>query len=172
MVGLLNGEEDGSVGELIDLSIFYAYDPKEVPKTKKEQYEKEKELANKIEDIYNKYRNDQFTKQIIFNFGYFEIELPLETEDNGIELEEEGETAPVKTKIDRYPLFALPVRIEKEISKSGVGKYYIYAVDPEVQVNIGMLEPILGEDLYFPEEGNSVDNSESEEEVDPKDIPF
>ncbi len=150
LVGLLNGDEDGSTGELINLDTFYSYDPKEVPKTKREQYEKEKELANKIEDIYNKYRNDQFTKQIIFNFGYFEIEIPLETGDNGIEFdEEENGAAPVKTKIDRYPLFALPVRIEKEISKSGVGKYFIYAVDPEVQVNIGMLEPILGEDLYF-----------------------
>ncbi|TAL48945.1 DUF559 domain-containing protein [Patescibacteria group bacterium] len=149
--GLLNGDTDGNLGELINLDTFYLYDPKEVPKTKKEQYEKEKELANKIEDIYNKYRNDQFTKQIVFNFGYFEIELPIES--NGEEMEfdngEIEETEAIKTKIDRYPLFALPIRIEKEISKGGVGKYFIFSVDPEVQVNIGMLEPILGEDLYF-----------------------
>src|SRR3989344_4702990 len=89
IAGLLNGDADGSLAEMINLETFYSYDPKEVPKTKLEQYAKEKELANKIEDIYNKYRNDQFTKQIIFNFGYFEIELPLETEDSGIEFEEE-----------------------------------------------------------------------------------
>ncbi len=148
---MLNGDTDGSTGELINLDIFYSYDPKEVPKTKKEQYEKEKELANKIEDIYNKYRNDQFTKQIVFNFGYFEIEIPIEANSDTIDLdnEEAEEAAPVKTKIDRYPLFALPVKIEKEISKGGVGKYFIYGVDPEVQVNIVMLESILGEDLYF-----------------------
>lgn len=151
LVGLLNGDTDGSTGELINLDTFYSYDPKEVPKAKKEQYEKEKELANKVEDIYNKYRNDQFTKQIVFNFGYFEIELPLEPNGDVIDLENEEaeEVAPVKTKIDRYPLFALPVRIDKEISKGGVGKYFIYSVDPEIQVNIGMLESILGEDLYF-----------------------
>lgn len=151
LVGLLNGDTDGNLGELINLDTFYAYDPKEVPETRKEQYEKEKELANKIQDIYNKYRNDQFTKQIIFSFGYFEIELPIEINGDGVELEEEKseEAAPVKTKINRYPLFSLPIRIEKEISKGGVGKYYIYSVDPEVQVNIGMLEPILGEDLYL-----------------------
>lgn len=150
--GLLNGDTDGDLGELINLETFYSYDPKEVPKAKKEQYEKEKELANKIEDIYNKYRNDQFTKQIVFNFGYFEVELPVEGNggemelDNGEEVEEAEE---IKTKIDRYPLFALPIRIEKEISKGGVGKYFIFSVDPGVQVNIGMLESILGEDLYF-----------------------
>ena len=151
LIGLLNGDTDGSTGELINLDTFYSYDPKEVPKIKKEQYEKEKELANKIEDIYNKYRNDQFTKQIVFNFGYFEIEIPIETNGDIIDLENEEteEVAPIKTKIDRYPLFALPVRIEKEKSKGGMDKYFIYAVDPEIQVNIGMLESILGEDLYF-----------------------
>src|SRR3989344_746490 len=151
LTGLLNGDTDGSTGELINLETFYSYDPKEVPKAKKDQYEKEKELANKIEDIYNKYRNDQFTKQIVFNFGYFEIEIPIEPNGDTIDLENEEaeEVAPVKTKIDRYPLFALPIRIEKEISKGGVGKYFIYSVDPDVQVNIGMLESILGEDLYF-----------------------
>jgi len=152
LLGLLNGDTDGSIGELISLDTFYSYDPKEVPKSKKEQYEKEKELANKIEDIYNKYRNNQFTKQIVFNFGYFEVEIPIEFNGDTIDLENGEETeegAPPKTKIDRYPLFALPVKIEKEISKGGVGKYYIYSVDPDVQVNIGMLESILGEDLYF-----------------------
>lgn len=150
LTGLLNGDSDGSIGELINLETFYAYDPKEVPKAKKEQHEKEKELANKIEDIYNKYRNDQFTKQIVFNFGYFEIELPIEPNGDTIDLESEEteEIISPKTKIDRYPLFAVPVKIEKEISK-GVGKYFIYSTDPEIQVNIGMLESILGEDLYF-----------------------
>ena len=152
LLGLLNGDIDGGIGELINLDTFYSYDPKEVPKSKKEQYEKEKELANKIEDIYNKYRNDQFTKQIVFNFGYFEIEIPIESNSDTVDLEngeEVEEAAPLKTKIDRYPLLALPIKIEKEISKGGVGKYYAYSVDPDIQVNIGMLESILGQDLYF-----------------------
>jgi very-short-patch-repair endonuclease len=149
LLGLLNGDTDGSLGELINLETFYNYDPKKVPEEEQEQYEKEKEFANKIEDIYNKHKNDQFTKQVVLNFGYFEVELPIETDDT-VDLEaEEGMPPPPKTKIDRYPLFALPVRIEKEITKAGVGKYFIYALDPEVQVNIGALELILGEDLYF-----------------------
>jgi len=149
LVGLLNGDTDGNLGELVNLEIFYKYDPKKVPKEEREDYEKEKAFANKIEDIYNKYQNDQFTKQIVLNFGYFEVELPIE--ENGVldSEEDEEEIKEVKTKTDRYPLFSLPIKIEKEITKSGVGKYYVYSVDPEIQVNIGVLESILGNDLYF-----------------------
>lgn len=85
---LLNGETNDKLGELINLDTFYSYDPNEVPKTEKEQYEKEKDLANKIEGIYNKYRNDQFTKQIVFSFGYFEIELPIVSNGDTFELED------------------------------------------------------------------------------------
>jgi len=149
LVGLLNGDTDGNLGELINLETFYKYDPKKVPKEEKEDYEKEKAFANKIEDIYNKYQNDQFTKQIVLNFGYFEVELPIE-EDGILDSEEdEEEIKEIKTKTDHYPLFSLPIKIEKEITKTGVGKYYVYGVDPEIQVNIGVLESILGDDLYF-----------------------
>ncbi|MFA6322136.1 MAG: AAA domain-containing protein [Candidatus Buchananbacteria bacterium] len=153
LLGLLNGDADGKIAELIDLKTFYKFDPKDVPEEDLENYEKEKELANKIEDIYNKNRNDQYTKQIILSFGYFEIEIPIEKNDDVVALgepEDDEEEKPIKTKIDRYPLFSLPVKIEQEFNKkSGAKEYSIYFVDPEVQVNIGMLEPILGEDLYF-----------------------
>lgn len=159
LLGLLNGDSDEKMGELINLKTFYKYDPKGLPKDEIENYENEKALANKIEDIYNKHRNDQYTKQVILSFGYFEIEIPIENEDGDIVLESEDNTQETlfddkeeengKTKIDRFPLFSVPVRIEKNISKKGVGEYTVYFVDPEVQVNIGMLESVLGEDLYF-----------------------
>src|SRR3989344_6828341 len=153
LLGLLNGDTDEKIGELINLKTFYKYDPKDVPEDEVGDYEKEKELANKIDDIYSKYRNDQYTKQIILSFGYFEIEIPIESNGDIItpdEQEEGIEEKPVKTKIDRYPLFSLPVKIEQEFNKkTGAKEYSIYFVDPEIQVNIGMLEPILGEDLYF-----------------------
>ena len=153
LLGLLNGDTDEKVGELVNLKTFYKYDPKDVPEDEVGDYEKEKELANKIDDIYSKYRNDQYTKQIILSFGYFEIEIPIESNGDIIspdEQEEDMEEKPIKTKIDRYPLFSLPVKIEQEFNKkTGAKEYSIYFVDPEVQVNIGMLEPILGEDLYF-----------------------
>lgn len=151
LLGLLNGEEDGNLSELIDLKSFYVYDPNDVPDEERDSYEKEKELANKIDDIYSKYRNDPYTKQIILNFGYFEIEIPLDTDGDVVVADEQGEEIEeVKSKIERHPLFSLPIRIEKEFDKQAEAwKYYAYSVDPEIQVNIGILEPILGEDLYF-----------------------
>jgi hypothetical protein len=69
LLGLLNGDLDGNVAEPILLNTFYALDPKNIPQEQKVQYEKEKQLANKIEDIYNAYRNDQFTKQVMVGSG-------------------------------------------------------------------------------------------------------
>lgn len=145
--GLLNGDADGKLGELINLETFYSLDPKEVTEETEKEYKKQKELANKIEDAYNKYRNDPFTKQIVCSFGYFEIEIPIideEAEDLPEEENGDEESKAKKTKIDRYPLFSIPINIEKDR-----GKYWVYFVDPDIQVNIGMLEEILGEDLYF-----------------------
>ena len=34
LAGLLNGDTDGSLGELINLETFYGYDPKKVPEKK------------------------------------------------------------------------------------------------------------------------------------------
>lgn len=164
--GLLNGELDEKTEELINLETFYSYDPKKVPEELKEEYQKQKELANKIEDIYNKHRNDQYRKQIILHFGHFEIEIPQIEEENGDvtesvelseekagkqaklfegkEFENEKEDNEVNIKKESYPLFSLPIRIEKDC-----GKYFMYTVDPEIQVNIGSLEGVLGEELYF-----------------------
>ena len=79
LLGLLNGDTDEKIGELINLNTLYKYNPKEVPANETVEYNKEKELANKIDDIYSKYRNDQYTKQVILSFGYFEIEIPIES---------------------------------------------------------------------------------------------
>jgi len=153
LAGLLNGDVDEKLGELVDLKTFYKYDPKDVPEEELDNYEKEKELANKIDDIYSKYRNDEYTKQITLSFGYFEVEIPIENNSDVIlseEQEEDAEDKTIKTKIDRYPLFSLPVKIEQEFNrKTGAKEYSVYFVDTEVQVNIGILEPMLGEDLYF-----------------------
>ena len=146
LLDLLNLDLDGRIEEPINLETFYSLDPKDVTEEKQKEYEREKVLANRIEEIYNKYRNDQFTKQIFLSFGYFETEIPVESEENETTIEsEEGEELKAShPKVDRYPLFALPVRIEKEN-----GKYVVYTIDPEIQVNIGMLQPILGDDAYL-----------------------
>lgn len=145
LAGLLNGDLDGELGEMVNLELFYSLDPKEVTEEQKKQYKKEKEIANQIHEIYSKYQNDQFTKQIVFSFGYFEIEIPIEEDEEEAPdaLEEETVIKP-KSKIDRFPLFSIPINIETD-----KGKYILYFGDPEIQINISFLEPILGEDLYY-----------------------
>ncbi|MHA1707315.1 MAG: AAA domain-containing protein [Promethearchaeota archaeon] len=146
---ILESDVNGDSNELINLETFYSFDPKEVTEEDQKQYNEEQSLAKKIEEIYNKGRNDPYTKQIVFNFGYYEIEIPFEEEDVELRpdyLEEESEKPPVK--IDRYPLFSLPISIEKVFEK-GAGKYFVKPIDSEIKVNIGILADILGEDLYY-----------------------
>jgi superfamily I DNA and/or RNA helicase/very-short-patch-repair endonuclease len=147
--GLLNGDEDGQLAEIINLNTFYSNDPKNISEDQEEKYLEEKNLANKIDEIYSKFRNDQFTKEIALNFGYFEIELTL---DN---VSEEGQDEVIQekeVKIDKYPLFSLPVKIEKQI-ENGIGKYYLYYLDQEIKVNLSVLEKIFEEndksDLFY-----------------------
>jgi len=144
---LLECDIDSDDGKLVNLETFYSFDPKEVTEESEKKYNEEQSLAKKIDEIYNKGRNDPYTKQIVFNFGYYEIEIPIEEDiDLNPDYLEEENNKPL-TKIDRYPLFSLPVTIEK-IFEGGSGKYYIKPTDSEIQVNIGILTNILGEDLY------------------------
>ncbi|MBI3984424.1 MAG: hypothetical protein HY344_00565 [Candidatus Levybacteria bacterium] len=139
--GLLNGEADGQLAEIINLKTFYSNDPKNISGEEEEQYLKEKNLANKIQEIYNKFRNDQFTKEIAINFGYFEIELTLDNvneEDQDVEIQEK------EVKISKYPLFSLPVKIETQI-ENGIYKYYLYYSDQEIKVNLNVLEKLFDE---------------------------
>lgn len=149
LTDLLNGDLDGRLEESIQLPVFYNTDPKDVTEEDKDQYEQEKKIANKLEDLYNQHRNNEFTKQILLNFGYFEIEIPLETE--GIEDDEESSqddesNEATTSQIEKYPLFSFPVKIQK---KNEIDRYSLIPLDAEVIVNIGVLEKILGENLYY-----------------------
>ncbi len=150
---LLESDIDENNSKLINLKTFYSIDPKEISKETQREYYEEQSIARKIEEIYNKGRNDPYTKQIILSFGYYEIEVPIPIQEEEIELRadylgEENENERPTTRIDRYPLFSLPVSIEKVFEK-GAGKYFIKPIDTEIQVNIGILADILGEDLYY-----------------------
>jgi len=148
---LLESNIDDNTGKLINLETFYSLDPKTITKETQKQYNEEQSLAKKIDEIYNKGRNDPYTKQIVFSFGYYEIEIPLEEEEIELRLDylgEENEDEKPATKIDRYPLFSLPISIETTLGK-GAKKYFIKPLDTEVQVNIGILADILGEDRYY-----------------------
>jgi len=148
---LLESDIDENAGKLINLETFYSLDPQKITKENQKQYNEEQSIAKKIEEIYNKGRNDPYTKQIFFSFGYYEVEIPVKEEEIELRsdyLSEENENEKPTTKIDRYPLFSLPISIEKVFEK-GAGKYFIKPIDTGIQVNIGILADILGEDLYY-----------------------
>jgi len=143
-------ENTENIGKLINLNTFYSFEPKNIPEEVRRRYDEEKTIANKIDEIYNKGKNDPYTKQIVFSFGYYEIEVPPEeeTELRADYSEEEEESKKVERETNRFPLFSLPVSIEKVFEK-GAGKYFIKPIDTEIQVNINILADILGEDRYY-----------------------
>jgi len=143
-------ENTENIGKLINLNTFYSFEPKNIPEEVRRRYDEEKTIANKIDEIYNKGKNDPYTKQIVFSFGYYEIEVPPEeeTELRADYSEEEEGSKKVEKETNRFPLFSLPVSIEKVFEK-GAGKYFIKPIDTEIQVNINILADILGEDRYY-----------------------
>ena len=149
--GLLESDVNDGIRKLINLENFYFFEPKNIPDEIKEKYYKEKLIAEKLDEIYNKSKNDPYTKQIVFSFGYYEIEVPIKEEEIELSpdyLEEENESKKIETEITRFPLFSLPVNIEKVFEK-GAGKYFIKPIDTEIQVNISILADILGEDRFY-----------------------
>ncbi len=148
---LLKSDTNEGIGKLINLEVFYSFEPKNIPEEVRKKYDEEKTIAKKIDEIYNKGRNDPYTKQVVFSFGYYEIEIPIEEEEIELRpdyLEDENENKKPVTKASRFPLFSLPVNIEKVFEK-GAGKYFIKPIDTEIQVNINILADILGEDRYY-----------------------
>ena len=129
---LLASDVNESRSCCINLPVFYSVNPKELRPEMEKQYRKEKSIAEKIEEIHNKYKNDEFTKQINLNFGYYEIELPLDIENldtvedtaeqlsskskslsNGpsLDLFTPQQSEQQKSKIERHPLFSIPVHV-------------------------------------------------------------
>ncbi|MBL8014474.1 MAG: hypothetical protein JNN05_11565 [Candidatus Omnitrophica bacterium] len=149
LLGLLNIDLDGNPGEFVRLDTFYGFDTKDVPPALKDQFEEEKLIAYKLEDIYNKQRNDPYTKQTVFNFGYFKLEIP-KTIDGELDSDEAVMETPINSSMEvtECPLFTLPIRIDKVVV-SGAGKYLFHLVDPEFHINVHYLESVLGEDLYY-----------------------
>lgn len=166
LLGLLNGDADSETHEKIVLPTFATYAPLDVPEELKDAYKKEKLVAQSVEEVYNKYKNDQFTKQTVITFGYFSIslrdKLEKQLEDETPEPEKTSSTSqdsllaeeskkpeveatnPPDETTKRYPLFTLPVLIEKNENEYSLG----YS-DQQIQVNLTILQEVLGEELYY-----------------------
>ena len=141
-------------GEAINLESFYKYTPGELQSLgveEKTKYNAEKAIAKKLEEISGKLKINEYTKQIILNFGFFTAEFPVE-----IDVEESEELGDVQqldllesgsaTKVEKktYPLFSIPVEIVFENQR-----YSIKALDEAVITNTGFLNGILTERSYY-----------------------
>lgn len=127
---------------LLNLKEFYGLNPKDLTDENKDKYLKQKELATKLEEIKNKYKVGEYTKQIILNFGYFYVEIP--ENQNLVDDISENDESPVKIKSDFHPLFSIPIEIDVKN-----GKYYLEILDQNVIPNLGFLQDLLGEDAYY-----------------------
>jgi len=148
---LLKNDVEETSRLLISLQTFYTIDPKKITLEIEEEYERERKLAEKLEEIYNTQRTDPYTKQVMLSFGHFEVEIPLAEE---AELRQDYysilKNSEAHTKFVQYPLFSIPISVEK-IFEKGAGKYFIKPLDPQIQVNVRALIELFkeNENLYY-----------------------
>ena len=147
---LLNGDIDGNLNEIVNLDVYYTTDPKNIPEKKVPVYKEQKDLALKIDEVYNKAKNDTYTKETLLRFGRFEFEV-LEEQiidpeenvepDSTLFKKEELKDEP-KFILKQFYLFSLPVKVDKEtIDKTD--KYIVTPVDFEVRLNLAPLYEIF-----------------------------
>ncbi len=156
---LINGDTDGNLSEIVNLDCYYNTDPKDITDKIADQYREEKALALQIDEIYNKAKNDTFTKETILRFGKFDFEVLeepiIETEEDIEENEKQKSTEKEEAKLvlKQFYLFSLPVRIDKEKDKNNTDRYSITPVDFEVRLNLPPLYEIFRtykkEDLVY-----------------------
>lgn len=122
----------------INLTEFYGLNPNELNEETERAYFKQKALAQKIEEIKNKYKVNEYTKQITLNFGYFKVEI---REDESLKEEEDDDEVkkPVKPISQYYPLFSLPIGIFLRNNKY----YNIKLLDSNIMPNLGFLQNVL-----------------------------
>ncbi|MEI8123827.1 MAG: hypothetical protein WCG60_01505 [bacterium] len=129
---LINGDTDGNVSEIIKLDCYYNTDPKDITEEIEGKYKEEKTFALQVDEIYNKAKNDTFTKETVLRFGKFDFEVfeepTIETEEIIEEKEKTtqkllNEIEEIKLVSKQFYLFSLPIRIEKNKDKNNIDKY-------------------------------------------------
>ncbi|MEI6190760.1 MAG: AAA domain-containing protein [bacterium] len=149
---LINGDTDGNVSEIIKLDCYYNTDPKDITEEIEGKYKEEKTFALQVDEIYNKAKNDTFTKETVLRFGKFDFEVfeepTIETEEIIEEKEKTtqkllNEIEEIKLVSKQFYLFSLPIRIEKNKDKNNIDKYSITPIDFEVRLNLPPLYEIF-----------------------------
>ncbi len=152
IVNLLNGDTDGNLNEKVNLELYYNTDPKDVTEEIASEYKRQKDIASQIQEIYNKAKNDTYTKETLIRFGKFEFEVLEEQviEQEGVEVDEkntlfktENTEQEPKFVSKQFYLFSIPVKIDKKIDSKGFDRYEISLIDSEVRLNLAPLYEIF-----------------------------
>jgi len=149
LIRLLDLDLDGSTSEEIKLPLFESLDPKNVPPEQTKEYDKERNIARKLEQLRADARNATFTKQLNLRFGFFKISLPLNPVQESNDGADEGElTAPQQTQLPlvkemEFPLFSLQVDLDRKSNK-----FSVTITDPAIEVHISELVGVLAEPVY------------------------
>jgi very-short-patch-repair endonuclease len=150
LLRLLDLDLDGSTSENIQLPLFESLDPKNVPPEQDREYDKERNIAKKLEQLRADARNATFTKQLKLRFGFFKISLPLNPvqENNEDEDESESRATPKQAQLPlakemEFPLFSLQVDLDRKSNK-----FSISITDPAIEVHISELVGVLSEPAY------------------------
>lgn len=152
--------EDFTSGLYINLPILEKFSPKNIPEKYKEKYEQEKLIAQKIEELISRYKNEEFTKEIILRFGKFTFSVPIELADkirskNGKRKNDEDLIA----EETEYTDYLFYTRINLESIK---GKYLVSLKDDKIFYDISIFEPIFqNENTYYDILKNLSDSEES-----------
>lgn len=154
LLNLLNGDNDGNIKEVVNLSVYYDNYPKSIPTDLKELYSSEKSLALNLDSILNKTKNDSYTKELVLRFGKFDFEVLKEKQIKEEDFDND-EDEKVKTLFNpdnednllvkkTFHLFNIPVQIIKEDEKvkddEKISKYFILPLDNVIRLN---LQPIF-----------------------------
>lgn len=150
LINLLNGDTDGSITEDVSLNLYYNTNPKDVLEEDEDEYLEQKNFAIKLDEIYNKFKNDSFTKESVLKFGLFNFDVLDKAEENESEQEnEEVEVDILKENTfitKKFHLFSISVSIFKK-KKNGNTDIDIYSIEPidvDVRLNISALYEIFG----------------------------
>jgi len=135
LIGLLNGDLDGEIQELVKIEEFYNAKSEEEKEIK--EYRKQEKVAQQLENLIFKYKNNEFTQELRLSFCNITY--------NGRRTDPETGELTEFEKIEQ-PLCSIGITINKN---SKTGQYFFETSDDQILVHIDSLWHFVDEKIYY-----------------------
>ena len=135
LVGLLNGDLDGHLSEEINLQYVYNAETEEEKET--DEYKKEEKIAQGLENLIFKFKNNQFTQELRIKFCF------VKYQGRAID-PETGELTDFQDF--EAPLCSIGILVTKD---QKTGRYSLSMTDDQVQVHIEQFWHFVDEKIYY-----------------------